>query len=90
MRRVLIASAIAVAGLVASATVASAAPCSFISFGGRTVSAPVSTPATSGWSSTESPDKILAGDPSGFDTVRIGLDINYSGTVGQTVATATQ
>jgi hypothetical protein len=90
MRRVLISCAIAVAGVLASASVASAAPCSFISFGGSTVSAPVSTPATSGVSSTENPDKILAGDPSGFDIVRYGQTINYFGTVGQTVTTATQ
>jgi hypothetical protein len=90
MRKVLIGAAIAVIGVVASASAASAAPASFISFGGRVVAAPITTPATSGVISTESPDKILAGDPSGFNTTTFGQNIDTTVSVGQIVTTTTK
>jgi hypothetical protein len=90
MRKVLISAAIATVGVFTSATVAAAAPMSYISFGGRTVFAPVTTPASSGVSSVESPDKILAGDASGIQTTRFGLDIDPTATVSQTVTTSTK
>ncbi|MDR1807597.1 MAG: hypothetical protein LBR33_06755 [Propionibacteriaceae bacterium] len=90
MRKVLIGTAIAVIGALASANVASAAPGSYISFGGRAFGTVVSLPATSGITSVESPDKILAGDASGFQITSFGHDIDPTATVNQIVTTATK
>jgi hypothetical protein len=85
MRRVLIAGALAVAGVLASASVAAAAPGFIVSFGGNTFG--TTTTPTRGVSTTESPDKLVAGDASGIQWSHFGLNIDSTATVNQTVTT---
>jgi hypothetical protein len=90
MRKVLIASALAAAGILVSAPAADAAVVTYVSFGGRVYGATTSTPATIGVNSVESPDKIMAGDSSGIQVTRIGQEISTDVAVSQTVTTATK
>ncbi|MDR1790087.1 MAG: hypothetical protein LBR20_00190 [Propionibacteriaceae bacterium] len=90
MKKMLVMCATALVGVLATASVASAAPGSFMSFGGQTYGVSASTPVTNGVLSTESPDKIMAGDSSGFQTVSFGVPITAGVSVGQVVTTSTK
>jgi hypothetical protein len=57
-----------------------------ISFGGQLITPAASTGASRGVTSVESPDKILAGDASGFSISSFGLDIDADASVGQIIS----
>jgi hypothetical protein len=88
LRKFVVTTLVAATAVLAAAAAANALPGGSFSFGGRTFGGQANV--TGGWVSTEDPDKIMSGDPSGISVQRFGLEIDPNAEVNQIVTTDTK